>query len=174
MHLHAIWKYTDETMLHGCLMDYWGHSAWAHKCTHPSWLYACMRAHIRPPSLLEFIFQGVLLTGKSCIQQALRNILSCASVVHHSDKVQWVSSEEEVTGIYTSSPVSFAFCLSAAAVRPSIFSFSRLHVSSLCTFTPFAICAWSLICYVGSRAVPLQFILSSSALQSIHTPFVFS
>lgn len=142
---------------------------------HPSFMTVCLHesTHTATHSLLEFIFQGVLLTGKSCIQQALRNILSCASVVHHSDKVQWVSSEEEVTGIYTSSPVSFAFCLSAAAVRPSIFSFSRLHVSSPLCALPLLLLSALGLWFAISTAVPLQFILSTSALQSIHTPFVF-
>lgn len=67
---------------------------------------------------------------RSCIEYMLTNILSCASVVQHNDKVQRVSSEEAITGLHTSSPVSPAFCLSADAVKPSIF-LPILYASSL-------------------------------------------
>lgn len=60
------------------------------------------------------------------------NTLSCASVVHHNDKVQRVSSEEAITGFNTSSPVSPAFCLSAGAVKPSIFPPSFMDSPSPC------------------------------------------
>lgn len=65
---------------------------------------------------------GYFVRRRSCVEHMLTNILSCASVVHHNDKVQRVISEEAITGLYTSSPVSLAFCLSADAVKPSICS----------------------------------------------------
>lgn len=143
-----------------------------HSQMHPSFMMACLHEnrHTTTNSLLEFIFQGVLLTGKSCIQQALRNILSYGSVVHHSDKVQWVSSEEEVTGIYASSPVNFAFCLSAAAVRPSIFPLFLYMFPILCVHFPSfcCLCLASDLRYLYIFSLPWTLDLHTMPCESIH------
>lgn len=80
---------------------------------------ACMHAGTNT-HLLVLVFWGILNSGEPALN-IITNILFCASVVHHNDKVQRVSSQEAITGPYTSLPVSPAFCLSADAVKPSIF-----------------------------------------------------
>ena len=78
-------------------------------------------------------------TDPRCTKLTLANLLSCAGVVDHNDKVQRVSTEEAITGLHTSSPVSRAFCLSADAVKPSLLSLSlslalfSLRLLSICS-----------------------------------------
>lgn len=93
------------------------------RCTHTLTLYLLLvRSHV-----------GVYCTQET-LHKNTQSILSCASVVRHNSKVQQVILEEAITGLYTSSPVSPAFCLSADAVKPSIFPL--LHPCLLTSNTP--------------------------------------
>lgn len=104
---------------------------------------------------------GYFVQRRSSIKHMLTNILSCANVVRHNDKVQWVSSEEAITGLYTSSPVSLAFCLSADAVKPSIFS-----PSFTCLLSPAVPLLLWLLLYLS-----LIYCICSSA---VHLPVLFN
>lgn len=66
--------------------------------------------------------------------------ISCpCKVLSITMTVQSVSSERAVTVIYTSSPVGYAFCLSADAVNPSIFpSLLTMFLLLIWTFTSLA------------------------------------
>lgn len=120
-------------------------------------LHAC--THNTP--LPVAAFWGTLYLRRSLIKHTLPDILSCTGAVHHNGKVQRVSSEEAITGLYTSPPVSPAFCLSADAVKPSIFS-TLFYMSpfSICTSTHTVPCQ-SILCVCLSFAVYLILYLSS-------------
>ncbi len=90
-------------------------------CIHTSnhFWYACACTHTL--TLLVLTFWGILCTGdpaKICLHKHNVICQCCPS--------QWQSAaghlRKAITGLYTFPPVSPAFCLSADAVKPSIFS----------------------------------------------------